>query len=529
MSIALYIFWFLSAVLFYAEYCYFWQLKWYRIDRFRDYLGTKQGRQLLKNRYVLGRTVASILLFVWIPINHSFALYSIGAIFLSDILYIGWKKYTSTFRRPSFSIKAALIVVVALGVEVGVLVLTKDWVFVLFTSIFRLYVLSLIVIGINWTTNQIKRIYFRTAEKKLAKYPNLIKIGITGSYGKTSVKELLAQILSYKHTVAFTPKNINSDIGISKFILATDFSNIDICIVEMGAYNIGDIKLDCDIVHPSIGILTAINQQHLSLFGSVENIQQTKYELLQAIPKTGLAITNADNVLCMEYVGDLESRVETFGGEPENSPTCLVKSVRYLENKLSIEYTTKKGAIDERLMVTPSVIGEHQAYNIAPCILVAREVGMSNSEIVEAINRLSQPHNSIQIYQMGDAVVIDDSYNSNPAGFRAALDLLGTFPSDRRRIVITRGMHELGEESAELHEKIGNEISFFADELILTTPDFATSIRQGIIEKYHTDVREIFDTEALETYVKKLSEERVVILIENRVPDTIRHLYLHHK
>ncbi len=522
----LYLMWFLSAVLIYTEYCYFWQLKWYRIDRFKDFLSTKQGKSLITNRYTVLRLLITLTLFIWWPINSTTIAYIIFGIFIADIGYSAFRKFKGKYRRPKLSAKAGLIIVGSLIVEYTVYAITRDWSLVLLVSSVRLATLSFVVTGIDWITNQIKRIYFKMAEKKLQKYPNIIKIGITGSYGKTSVKELLAQILSRKYTVTCTPKNTNSDIGISKFILATDFSNIDVCIVEMGAYNKGDIKLDCDIVHPSIGILTAINQQHLSLFGSIENIQKTKYELLRAIPETGLSITNADNELCMEHIDDLKSTVKTFGIEVTNDPDCLLEAVKGREGKLEATFALRTDGEFEKISVHPPLLGEHQATNIAPCIIVAKHLGMSTSEITAAVNGLVQPKHGIKMYEFGKAIIIDDSYNSNPDGFRAALDILSTFPANKTKIVITRGMHELGKESSELHEKIGNEISFAADELVITTTDFATDLKRGILEKYHTTIKEIFDTEKLIEYIHTLREGENVILIENKIPDTVRNLYI---
>lgn len=522
----LYLIWFLSAVLIYTEYCYFWQLKWYRIDRFKDFLSTKQGKSLITDPYTVLRLIVTFFLFIWWPINSTTTVYMATGIFTTDIVYSAFRKLKGRYRRPKFSIKAGLIIAGSMIIEYGIFLITRDWNVILLISSIRLMILSLVVIGINWTTNQIKRGYFRAAEKRLQKYPKLIKIGITGSYGKTSVKELLAQILSHKYKVVCTPKNTNSDIGISKFILATDFSNIDICIVEMGAYNRGDIKLVCDIVHPNIGILTAINQQHLSLFGSIENIQKTKYELLHAIPKTGLCITNADNALCMEHVGDLDSTVKTFGIEASNHPDCLLEAVRGREGTLDATYALRTEEVVEKIIVHPKLLGEHQATNIAPCIMVSKYLKMNTVEITTAVNNLVQPKQGIKMYEFGKAVIIDDSYNSNPDGFRAALDILSTFPASKTKIVITRGMHELGIESGELHEKIGNEISFAADELVITTIDFAADLKKGILEKYHTTIKEIFETEKLIEYIHSLREGENVILIENKIPDTVRNLYI---
>ncbi len=525
-EVFLYLLWFLSAVLIYNEYCYFWQLKWYRIDRFKDFLSTKQGKSVITNKYTILRLIIALILFIWWPINTTAITYIALCVFIADIVYSAFRKLKGQYRRPKLSVKAGLIITGSLILEYLVYAFTRDWSLTLLVSSVRLAILSCVVIGIDWGTDQIKRIYFKMAEKKLQKYPHIIKIGITGSYGKTSVKELLTQMLSQKFKVVCTPKNTNSDIGISKFILTTDFSNIDVCIVEMGAYNKGDIKLVCDIVHPTIGILTAINPQHLSLFGSIKNIQETKYELLRAIPKTGLSITNADNPLCMEYVKELKSTVQTFGAEAENSPRCLVESIKNQREKLEIHYAINLNDSIKKLSVDPQLIGEYQAMNIAPCILVAYHLSMTNEEVVAAVNSLTQPDQSIKIHTFGKTLIIDDTYNSNPDGFKAALDILGTFSSEKRKIVITRGMHELGSESKELHEKIGNEISFFADELIIITPDFAEDIKQGVIEKYHTTVQDIFETEKLVEFIESLKHEEAVVLIENRIPDVVRKLYI---
>lgn len=525
-ELALHFVWFVSAVLIYAEYCYFWQLKWYRADRFKDLLSTKQGKALIADPYTVVKILVAIILFAWWPGNSTQYSYAIFDIFLIDIVYTLFRKFKGQYRRPKFSLKAGLIIAVSIGLEYLTYVATRDWSLTLLVSSVRLIVLSFVVVGINAITNQIKRIYFRAAERKLKQYKKLIKIGITGSYGKTSVKELLAQVLSKDFKVAFTPKNINSDIGISRFILGKDFSDVDVAIFEIGAYNKGDIQLVCDIVHPTIGVLTAINQQHLSLFGSIENIQTAKYELLRAIPESGLSITNADNRLCMQYAKELESRVETFGGEPENNPTILVGEIKHKEGHLEVYYEVARQGKKEKLHVTPAVIGEHQAFNIAPCILVAQELGLSVEKIIDTLNSITQPEQSIKIYTFGKSIVIDDSYNSNPSGFKAALELLGTFPSKHHRVVITRGMHELGDQSSELHERIGNEISFFADELVIITPDFADDIKRGVLEKYQAAVKEIYDTTDLIAYIKNLENQEAVILFENRIPENVRELFL---
>ncbi|MBT3817529.1 MAG: UDP-N-acetylmuramoyl-tripeptide--D-alanyl-D-alanine ligase [Candidatus Magasanikbacteria bacterium] len=521
--------WFITASIDIGGHTYYWQLKWYRIDRFKDFLSTIQGKQYIFSYPIFWRTLL-VLLISFFPIHNIKLLKEIIVfLFLADIVRIGYLYLHKRLRRPQSSIKAMLIVLLSLSVEALLLIYTRYWAILLFALVLRPIVVSIFVIGINKMTDTLKKWYFIRAEKKLKKYKNLTVIGITGSYGKTTVKEFLSHIVSKKFRVIKTPRNINSDIGISRFILETDFSEADIFIVEIGAYNKGDVQLICDIVHPTIGILTAINEQHLSLFGSMKNIQDAKYELLRAIPKSGVAITNADNPYCMEYIDELEAKVMTFGIETTHNPTCVIRDIKHREHEiLSVDIKLKTGK-RELIDFYPKITGRHNALNIAPCLLAADCVGMTKKEMVDATNDLRDPKTAIHTYSYGKTTIIDDSYNSNPHGFRAALDVLASYPTKKRRIVVTRGMLELGAKSDELHAQIGGEIAFVTDELVIITDDFIESLTQGVVEKYKTTVLEKTDPEALLAYIKDQKDTNSVILLENRIPAIIHQELDKHK
>ena len=338
-------------------------------------------------------------------------------------------------------------------------------------------------------------------------------IGITGSYGKSSTKEFLSQILASKYTIKKTPKNINTEIGVAKHILSTNFSNDDVYVVEMGAYRIKEIQNICDMVHPTIGILTAIAPQHLSLFGSMENIAQAKQELLLSLPKDGWAITNVDNEYCRQVIKNLSCHVRTFGSDEDYKPDVLITDIE--NTKTGISYTVSDEYM--RMTVSLNILGKHNTFNIIPAAIAAKKIGMTDEEINTAVEKLTPGHGSITFVPYGKAVIINDSYNSNPEGFKAALDLLNTFPSTKRRIVITRGMRELGDLSDQLHEQIGGEISFVADELVITEKDVAPPLTQGIVSKFHTDIKHMYSPQELLEYVQSLKDSDVVILIENRL------------
>ncbi len=522
-NITLAILWFIATVIDYAGYLYYWQLKWYRWDRFKDFLHSRQGQNFIFRKSFIMKSLFAIIIFFW-PLNEILVIKQlIFVFFILDIIYLlGYKRSKKILKRPVMSAKATVILITAIIFEAFLVLYIRDWHGVLLLILLRLFTLGIIVRLIDLTTGLIKKYYFIKAKKKLVHYANLKVIGITGSYGKTTVKEMLYQMLSPKYKVIKTPRNINSDIGISKFILESDFTDTTIFIVEIGAYNNGDVALICDIVHPTIGVLTAINEQHLSLFGSIQNIQSTKYELLRALPKDGSAITNSDNPYCREYLDEIDAEVLTFGTEKEYHPTLLIEDIQTKPAGIYCKGTVHLEDEDVTREIQTQLQGEHNVYNLSACILVAMKCGMLRDEIVNRAEKLKNPERSLRVYDYGDTTIIDDSYNSNPDGFKAALQLLTKYPTNRKRIVITRGMLELGEKSDELHEKIGGEISFVADELIIITPDFIEPLRRGIVEKYRTMIHIKTDVNDLLMYMKSLKETDAVILIENRIPTAIK-------
>ncbi len=508
--------WFISALIDYADFCAIWQLKEYRRDRFRDFISTDQGRRYFFRFSLLYRFFGFFIAILW-PINDASHLKNIFlSILILDILFAIFRFFVKRLKRPIFTSKALGIIFASLLFESFIFFLIRDWSLPFFLFLSRFFILTFFVGLFEFPTRMTKKIIIDRAIKKMKKFPNVKVIGITGSYGKSSVKEFTAHLLSQKYRVMKTPKNINSEIGIAKFILSTNFSDIDFFVVEMGAYKTGEIALICKMVHPSIGVLTAIAEQHLALFGSIKNIQSAKYELLRSIPSDGFIITNADNPYCMELLKTLNCQnIETFGTDDENTPTCLTTNIESTKTGTNFEgiYRGNRGKI-----LTP-VIGAHHAYNIAPAAILAIRFGLSKEQIEHGCATLpTDIHGSLHLFSYGKAQIIDDSYNSNPQGFKSALDVLSSFPSHKKRIVITRGMIELGERSNELHEKIGEEIAFTADELIVITKDFFDSLKRGVGQKYRTQILLKEKPSELLDYVRVLKEQDCVILLESRIP-----------
>ncbi|MFH1286871.1 MAG: UDP-N-acetylmuramoyl-tripeptide--D-alanyl-D-alanine ligase [Candidatus Magasanikbacteria bacterium] len=528
INIIIFLLWLCSALFDYASFCYVWQLKEYRADRFKDFLNTKQGKRFFQSWPFVTRSLLAILAFMW-PINSIlFIKYIIITIYTLDLLRIAFTVSRRCIKRPRLTVKAITVVLISMGIEGGLFVLSHDWIFLLLLLVLRFFITSFIVYLFSFPTWWMKKHYIMKAKRKMDSLSGITVIGITGSYGKSSVKEFLAHMLSDKFQVVRTPRNINTEIGIAKFILQKDFSNTEIFIVEMGAYKKGEIGLICDMVGPKIGILTAVAEQHLSLFGSLRNIQKAKYELMESLPKDGYAVTNADNDYCRENLHSLQVlKVETFGSDTENNPEYLITDIK--SSKEGIECSCI--CFGEEWNVYAPVVGVHHAFNIAAAAMVAVHLGLSKDEILNAVSTLPKSmHGSLKIYRYGKSTIIDDSYNSNPEGFKAALDVLAGYPSERKRIVITRGMLELGSKSEELHEQMGGEIAFVADELIVTSYDSYLPLKKGVGEKYKTRVLLKEDRDKLLSFIKLIRTEDAVVLLENRMPGMIMdELKKHHE
>lgn len=511
INISIFALWLLSALGDYFELSYYWQLKEWRWDRAKDFLSTEQGRRFIFQKRILLRIFLIILSF-FLPFNIFINKLILIFVLLLDLINFLFRLFTKKLYRPIFTKKAILIILVTISLEGLMFLRSRDWDTLLLLIMIRVLLIGFVIYFVNILTNLLKKYYIRMATIKIARYKNLTIIGITGSYGKTTVKIFLQHILSHKFDVVCTPKHINTEIGIAKFILSHNFSKNNIFIVEMGAYKEGEIRLICDMVHPKIGILTAISEQHLSLYGDIKITQKTKYELLRSLPNDGLAVTNSDNEYCREFLSELKCQVRTFGIEETFHPTILIKNIN---DTLSGGTCTVQFQGREEMTIQSILRGAHNTLNVMPCVLVADFLGMKSDEIISASQSLPQ---TIQIFKYGNCEIINDSYNSNPKGFKAVLDYMNKYDSSKKRIVVTRGMLELGSKSNELHEMIGGEISFVADELVLITPDFLEPIQRGLVEKYNIFLKTIFEPKELLSYIRNLKNSNSVILFENRMP-----------
>ncbi|MBU0596921.1 UDP-N-acetylmuramoyl-tripeptide--D-alanyl-D-alanine ligase [Patescibacteria group bacterium] len=512
-NIIILLLWFVSAGIGYVEFCYIWQLKHYRLDRFKDFLSTEQGRSYWASYSLLWRSTAALIVFFW-PINSIPTLkYALVLFFAIDILVQFIRYLKGRIKIPVRTKRVFILVLGAMFFEGGIFLLTHDWSLLFFLIILRFFIMSFFVRLTQLPIEYLKKYFIKKATNKLGQYENLTIIGITGSYGKTTVKEFLSHLLSGEFSVIKTPEHVNTEIGIAKFILRTDFTTTNIFVVEMGAYRRGEIKIICDMVHPKIGILTGINEQHLSLFGSLDDIKSAKYELLQSLPKDGLAVINMDTAYVDSLISSIKAPIKTYGVDESLNPNVLLHKIKSTDKGIYVEVTID-GEVNTKIV---PITGEHLVMNLGACSLVAMHLDMKEELYMGQMVTIKNPENTMKQYIFGKATIIDDSYNANPAGFLGALETLALFPSYKRRIVITRGMLELGEESYTLHEKIGGAIAYRADELVIISKDSEEPLRNGVGNKFNTTIQVITEPEKLLEYLLEHRKTDCVILLENKL------------
>ncbi|MGN0773986.1 MAG: UDP-N-acetylmuramoyl-tripeptide--D-alanyl-D-alanine ligase [Candidatus Ventricola sp.] len=359
----------------------------------------------------------------------------------------------------------------------------------------------------------INRQFVDDAKKRLKSNPNLIRIGITGSYGKTSTKFLLRDILSVRYNVLATPSSFNTTMGVTRVIREQLTPAHQVFIAEMGARHVGDIRELVDLVHPGIGILTSVGPQHLDTFGTIERIKNTKYELIDGLPQNGTAILARDGAICEE----LYARCPL---ENKYMPGDLVRASDMEWGPFGTRFTLEDVKTGERARCETRLLGEHSIANLLLCCTAARVLGMTLPEIAQGVARCQPVEHRLELISGGAGVtIIDDAFNANPVGAQAALRVLKNFPG--RRIVITPGMVELGGEEAAFNRTFGEQMAESVDVAILVGKKHTQPIVDGLLAKGFPQetIHVVSSLEESTKVLHAMMRSGDVVLYENDLPD----------
>ena len=364
----------------------------------------------------------------------------------------------------------------------------------------------------------ISNYYTKDALKMLASQrERMTVIGITGSYGKTSMKYYLDELLSEKYDVLITPGNFNTPLGVVRTIREHMKSTNEIFLCEMGARYVGDIKELCDMVKPDMGVIASVGPQHLETFGGIENVISTKYELASAVTqKNGKLFLNGDNSYMIEESKKYPEAI-LYHSDPSANDGYRATNIRVTSHGTFFTAVTPDG---ESADFDTRLIGEHNVINVMGAIAVAHTLGIHLDRLVIPVRRLKPVAHRLEMKEQGDVTIIDDAYNSNPIGSKAAVETLKMM--DGVRILVTPGMVELGEEEDRYNYEFGRNAAGCCDYVALVGRRRTEPIKQGLIDAGFEEKRvETFSRieEAL-TYAYGIREHgHKVILLENDLPD----------
>ncbi|MBO7193140.1 MAG: UDP-N-acetylmuramoyl-tripeptide--D-alanyl-D-alanine ligase [Bacteroidaceae bacterium] len=364
----------------------------------------------------------------------------------------------------------------------------------------------------------INRHYYNDAKRIIESNKNLIVIGVTGSFGKTSTKNYLAGVLAEKYNVLVTPGNFNTLLGVIRTIREHLRPYHQVFIVEMGAKQTNDIKEICDLVHPTIGIVTAVGEMHLETFKTVENIQNTKFELINSLPTNGLGVINNDSQYINSYNG-ITSKCKLIRYAVESEGDYKANNVKYGANGVSF---TLNGAeqFNSRLL------GVGNLLNILAATAVADYLGVPVNKQKNAIARLQPVEHRLSMKISNGITVLDDAYNSNPQGAKMALGVLKGFAvaQGNKRIVITPGFVEMGTRQADANKELGRTIANSCDYAIVVNATNRDAIKSGI-EEGGLAQDKYFLADSLNhahAHLAQILRPGDVVLYENDLPDNFK-------
>lgn len=489
---------------------FLWQIKEYRLDRFLIHLHTWQGKRMIFGPLSLIKWVLIGSYFWGLPI-----FLPVVAVYVFEAV-LNFKEILSSFKKPIFTFKATFVagLVIILetllffwpsgqngGLALWVLVLDK----ILSPTV------AIIFLSLSVPTTIQRRIVIDKAKEIIKKNAKLTTIGITGSYGKTSTKEFLATILAGKFKVLKTTGSNNTDIGVAKTIL-DNVKDQEIFICEMAAYKRGEIKTICDIVQPKMGVITAINEQHLDLFGTLENTIRTKYELIKALPAGGLGVFNGNN----KYTNNLADKARTSGLNilvyRYGRGDIVARDIRVFPRKIECIALIGK----EKQKLTANLLGKQNVENILAASAVAHHLGMTLSEIAEGVKKLVPPEMTMKPYPgPTGATLIDDTFNVNPAAVLAAIEYAEIYRG--KKILVLQPMIELGSESERAHQEIGEVAAKTCDLIILTNKNFNEQFLKGANKVKDGGEKVInLDNKSSAIKIKKIVDKDSVVVFEGK-------------
>ncbi len=509
-----------------VHYIHALQMGRYQLTAYRHWLSKNRDRILKEN--VLWAFVAALLK-IYLPVLLSMLMsgeearrtlsgWLVLLLFSALMAWLAWRDYTRPSRRPfvvTQRVRRLLSVLLTLCLLVAALMalLTIPPYFLFALMPFLVQLAATII---NPYEARLNAGFFKSARKKIRDRKDLITIGITGSYGKTNVKFMLRQLLSRKYEVLATPASFNTAMGISRVVNDQLEDRHQVFIAEMGATHVGDIRELVGLVRPKYGILTSIGPRHLDTFGSLENIATTKFELVQGLPKDGLAVFGCGD----DYINRLYALCRhdkcRIGMDAGEGAYMWPEEIAFSARGSSFTLCCADGGTAH---CRTRLLGSYNIRNILLAAALARKMGLSMDEIAEGIKALQPIEHRMQLVP-GDLNVIDDSLNEDADGAFEAMRVIAQMPG--RRIVVTPGLGEQGGREADVNYALGTVMADSADAVILVgRRAFSRSIIRGMKQSGFSsaNLHTAEDMEDAEEILHEISDKGDTVLFESRIPE----------
>lgn len=415
-------------------------------------------------------------------------------------------------------VKTQLITMIILEVISAVVFLYNEELMPVITLAYY-YLAYLLIYVMNIITMPIEKAiynwYIKDAKKVMAKNPFLIKIGITGSYGKTSSKHIITDIVNEGYYTLMTPHSYNTPMGICKCVRGSLKPIHEAFVCEMGADKVGDIKELMDFVNPSIGIVTSIGPQHLLTFKSLENIINEKMLEIEMLPSDGLGIINIDNEYIRNHKIKNNVKVVTVGIASKDAD-YFAYNIRQSEKGT----TFKVKLNNQEVPFKTRLLGKHNVLNILMAIALGNELHINVDSIVKAVSTLKYVEHRLELKDINDFTFIDNAFNSNPVSSKLSLDTLAEFK--KNRVVVTPGFIDLGDKQDEYNYDFGKYMLNKADEVILVGKNQTKMIYKGLVDsEFDQNKIHVVDkvVEAFNIIYQTMDKDNSIILLENDLPD----------
>lgn len=430
--------------------------------------------------------------------------------------------YTARLKRLLGTALLMPVLVLGAGARVGLS--TGDWsgllpglaAFLLADLGAPLWVLAALILT-RPIESVIQRGFKKQAVAKLAAHPGLKVVAVTGSYGKTSVKFVVAEVLKQRYQVLATPGSYNTPMGICLVVNNHLRPEHQVLVLEMGMRHPGDIAELCAIATPDAAVVTNVGVAHLETMGSQDAIAAEKTSLLAFTREGGPVVLNVDDPHVRDAVDRARGPVWHVSVEGAPDADITARDITYGPEGASF-VVRDEGGREARFQTR--LLGRHNVLNILLGIAVGRAFGVRLRQMVPAIARLEPVPHRLQLIREGDIIRIDDAFNSNPVGARNAVEILGQFTTGRR-IIVTPGMIELGPRQEEENRALGRHMASHADLAVLVGAEQTRPIREGLREAGFPDdrVRVVASLFQAQTFLQTYLRPGDVVLYENDLPD----------